>query len=203
MATESVIHPVGQSSSRKALTPEEILKVLKVASESKRNLAMILLAYRHRMRASEVCDLRLADLDLKNGQITIRRLKGSLTTTQPLTDHPGRPLLSSRRVLRAWLVERRDMSDFVFTSQKGGRIHRSQFFRMFQSVAERAGLPADRRHPHCLKHALGFSLVAANVNLASMRVALGHRSIASTAVYAVPTDEQVGKAVNAALASLY
>ena len=203
MATESVIQPARRSHSRKALTPEEILKVLKVANESKRNLAMILVAYRHGMRASEVCDLRLSDLDLKNGQITIRRLKGSLTTTQPLTDHPGQPLLSERRVLRAWLAERHDASDFVFTSQKGGRIHRSQFFRTFQSVAERAGLPADRRHPHCLKHALGFSLVAANVNLASVKVALGHKSIASTAIYAVPTDEQVGKAVSAAPASLY
>ena len=106
-------------------------------------------------------------------------------------------------MLRAWLAERHDASDFVFTSQKGGRIHRSQFFRMFQSVAERAGLATDRRHPHCLKHALGFSLVAANVNLACVKVALGHKSIASTAIYAVPTDEQVGKAVNAALAGLY
>jgi len=203
MATQSLVHPTRQAHSRKALTPEEILKVLKVASESKRNLAMILLAYRHGMRASEVCELRLSDLDLKNGQVTIRRLKGSLTTTQPLTDHPGQPLLSERRVLRAWLAERHDATDFVFTSQKGGRIHRSQFFRLFQSTAERAGLSGDRRHPHCLKHALGFSLVAANVNLASVKVALGHKSIASTAIYAVPTDEQVGRAVNAALASLY
>jgi len=203
MATQSLVHPARQSHSRKALTPEEILNVLKTASKSKRNLAMILMAYRHGMRASEVCELRLADLDLKNGQITIRRLKGSLTTTQPLRDHPGQPLLSEKRVLRAWLAERHDASDFVFTSQKGGRIHRSQFFRMFQAVGERAGLPLDRRHPHCLKHALGFSLVAANDNLASVKVALGHKSIASTAIYAVPTDEQVGRAVNAALASLY
>ena len=203
MATQSVIHRTRQSRSRKALAPEEILKVLKTASQSKRNLAMILLAYRHGMRASEVCELRLSDLDLKNGQITIRRLKGSLTTTQPLTDHAGQPLLSEKRVLRAWLAERHDASDFVFTSQKGGRIHRSQFFRLFQSTAERAGLPSDRCHPHCLKHALGFSLVAANVNLASVKVALGHKRITSTAIYAVPTDEQVGKAVTAALASLY
>ena len=190
-------------SSRKALTPEEILRVLKVASESKRNLAMILLAYRHRMRASEVCDLRLSDVDLKNGQITIRRLKGSLTTTQPLSDLAGQPLLSEKRVLRSWLTERSDPSDFVFTSQKGGRIHRSQFFRVFQSVAERAELEPGRRHPHCLKHALGFALVAGNVHLSIVKQALGHRNIASTAIYAVPTDEQTGKAVNAALAGLF
>jgi integrase len=42
MATQSVIDPVQRSHSRKALIPEEILKVLKIASESKRNLAMIL-----------------------------------------------------------------------------------------------------------------------------------------------------------------
>jgi site-specific recombinase XerD len=105
--------------------------------------------------------------------------------------------------LKAWLTERRDVSDFVFVSQKGGRIHRSQFFRAFQSVAERAGLPADRRHPHCLKHALGFALVASNVHLTIVKQALGHRNIASTAIYAVPTEEQAGRAVNAALAGLF
>jgi hypothetical protein len=45
MAAQSLVGPVRQCS-RKALAPEEILKILKIASESKRNLAMILLAYR-------------------------------------------------------------------------------------------------------------------------------------------------------------
>ncbi len=52
------------------------------------------------------------------------------------------------------------------------------------------------------KHALGFSLVAANVNLAIVRQALGHKNIASTSVCAEPTDEVAGKAVATALASL-
>ncbi len=69
----------------KALTHDEVLKVLK-AADDKRNVAMILLGYRHGMRASEVCGLELKDVDLKNGEITIRRLKGSLKTTQPLAD---------------------------------------------------------------------------------------------------------------------
>jgi integrase len=79
MATKSVIHPVRRSHSRKALTPEEILKVLKVASKSKRNLAMTLLAYRHGMRASEVCDLRLSEVDMKNGKVTIRNSRENET----------------------------------------------------------------------------------------------------------------------------
>ncbi len=42
-----------------------------------------------------------------------------------------------------------------------------------------------------------------NVHLAIVKQALGHRNIASTAIYAVPTDEQTGRAVNAALAGLF
>jgi integrase len=49
----------------KALTHDEVLKVLK-ATDDKRNLAMIL-GYRHGMRASEVCRLEMKDIDLKNG----------------------------------------------------------------------------------------------------------------------------------------
>ena len=188
----------------KALTQDEILKVLKAASDSPRDLAMILLGFRHGMRASEICGLELKDLDLKNNEITIRRLKGSMRTTQPLADLQGQPLLSEKRVLRAWLAERGNHpSKFVFVSQKSGHVHRSQFYRVFSAAAEKAGLPADKRHPHCLKHSLAVALVNSNVNLAVVRVALGHKSIASTAVYAVPTDETAGKAVLNALASAF
>jgi type 1 fimbriae regulatory protein FimB len=187
----------------KALTSDEVLKVLKAVSDNPRDLAMVLLSFRHGMRASEVCGLELKDVDLKNGQITIRRLKGSLKTTQPLADVPGQPLLSERRVLRAYLAERGNHpSKFVFVSQKSGRVHRSQFYRVFSAAAEKAGLPADKRHPHVLKHSLGVALVEANVNLAVIKQALGHKSIASTSIYTVPTDETAGKAVVAALASL-
>jgi len=187
----------------KALTQDEIFKVLRAVSDSPRDHAMVLLAFRHGMRASEVCGLELKDLDLRNNEIVIRRLKGSLRTTQPLADVPGQPLLSERRVLRDWLKERGEHpSRYVFTSEKSGKLNRSTFYRVFSDAAERAGLPADKRHPHVLKHSLGVALVGANVNLAVIKQALGHKSIASTAIYTQPSDEMAGKAVVAALASL-
>jgi type 1 fimbriae regulatory protein FimB len=180
-----------------ALTQSEILSVLKLAaSESKRNHAMVLLAFKHGLRASEVCNLRVSDIDLKNGIITVRRLKGSLKSSQDLLDIPGQPLISEKRVLRAWLEEREtygDSSDFLFVSQKGGALDRSAFFRLFQSIAERAGLPASKRHPHVLKHSLGFFLVEQGVALPSIQQSLGHRSLASTGVYLKVTDARANR----------
>lgn len=188
-----------------ALNEKEILSVLKLAaSESKRNAAMILLAFKHGMRASEVCDLRLSDIDLKNGIITIRRCKDSLKSSQDLLDLPGQPLISEKRVLKAWLEERetyRDRSDYLFLSQKGGGMDRSAFFRLFQSLAKRVGLPKDKQHPHCLKHALGFYLVEKGVGLPSIQQALGHKSLSSTGVYLKVTDERANRDVARAFAN--
>jgi integrase len=187
------------------LTPSETLAVLRAARErSTRDWAMILLAYRHGLRASEVCGLKLADIDLKSGSISLRRLKGSLQTIQPLYPHRGQPLLDEMSSLRAWLRERRsDGSDYLFTSQKGGKLDRTQFFRVFRTVAETAGLPAEKRHPHVLKHSLASHLVAGNVNLALIRQALGHRSINSTMQYIGTSDGQAAEAAQAAMMRLY
>lgn len=147
---------------------------------------------------------QLADLDLKAGFISIRRLKGSLHTVQPLYQHRGQPLLDETTALRAYLRKRvADGSDFLFTSQQGGLLDRSQFFRRFQMIAEAAGLPLEKRHPHVLKHSLASHLIAGNVNLASVRQALGHRSISSTMAYIGTTDVQAGEAARAALMGLF
>jgi integrase len=192
-------------STRAHLSPTELLAVLKIArARSVRDWTALLLAYRHGLRASEVCNLRMADVDVKRQTITVRRLKGSLETVQPLYPHRGIPLLDELGALRAWLRERRpDGSDFLFTSQKGGRLHRSAFFRVFQAIAEDAGLPVEKRHPHVLKHSLASHLVAGNVNLALIKQCLGHRSISSTMEYVGTTDAQAAEAAGACMMGLY
>ncbi len=187
------------------LTPDELLSVLKAArARSARDWAMVLLAYRHGLRASEVCDLKLADVDMKAGSVSIWRLKGSLHTVQPLYRHKGQPLLDEVTALRAWMREREpDGSDYLFLSQKGGRLHRSQFFRIFQACAETAGLPPQKCHPHALKHSLASHLVAGNVNLALVKQCLGHKAIGSTMKYIGTSDAQASEAAQAALMRLY
>ena len=213
MATPAVI-PISISKGRPIrtkhgrmviLSPQEMLDLLKAAkNRSTRDWAMILLAYRHGLRASEVCGIKLADVDLKAGSLSVRRLKNSLFTVQPIYQHRGQPLLDETAALRAWLRKRpADGSDYLFTSQKGGRLCRTQFFRNFQMVAESAGLPAEKRHPHVLKHSLASHLVAGNANLALIRQALGHRSISSTLLYIGTTDSQASEALQRALMGLF
>jgi type 1 fimbriae regulatory protein FimB len=187
------------------LEPSEVLSVLRAArAKGSREWAMILVAYKHGMRASEVCNLRLDDLDMKNGCIVIERLKGSLRTTQAMTEHRGEPLLNELKALREWLRQRRDDgSDYLFTSQKGGRLDRSQFFRLFRTIAGQAGLPAGKQHPHVLKHSIASHLVSANVNLALVKQQLGHKSIGSTMRYIGTSDQQASRATATALMKIF
>lgn len=187
------------------LEPAEVLAVLKAAkARGAREWGMIVLAYKHGLRASEVCNVRLGDVDLKNGSIVVERLKGSLRTTQALTEHCGQPLLNELKALREWLRRRPDDgSDFLFVSQKGGRLDRSQFFRLFQSIAATAGLPPEKRHPHALKHSIASHLVSENVNLALVKQQLGHKSINSTMRYVTTSDQQASKATTSALMQIY
>lgn len=74
---------------------------------------------------------------------------------------------------------------------------------MFLRTTAAAGLPAEKRHPHCLKHSLASHLVAGNVNLALIKQALGHRSIDSTMQYIGTTDSQAGDETSRALMALY
>jgi type 1 fimbriae regulatory protein FimB len=190
----------------KALTTDELLKVLKVASENKRNHAAILLAVKHGMRASEVCNLKMTDLDMDNKEITVRRLKGSLRTTQPLEDIPGQPLLSELRVLHAWLKERADWHDrdgWVFPSQKGQNLTRFGLLQMFRSVCQQAGIHRSKQHFHVLKHTLGYTLAEQNTAAEVIKQKLGHKNISSSIRYCEPSQETANRIADSAFAAAF
>jgi integrase len=204
MATHTII-PTKSQQSMIHLEPHELLSLLRSAkAKGAREWGMLVLAYKHGLRVSEICNLRLGDIDIKNGSIVVERLKGSLRTVQALTEHRGEPLLNELKALREWLRKRRDDgSDFLFTSQKGGRLDRTQVFRLFRSIAGDAGLPREKRHPHALKHSVASHLISANVNLALVKQQLGHKSIGSTMRYISTTDQQASKATAVALMNIY
>lgn len=164
----------------KALTQQEITAVMAVAEEPLRTA--ILVAFRHGMRASEVCQLLWSDVDLESKSILVRRLKNSLTTRQPLSQQ-----------------EVDALSSLPKDSERVFPISRWTLGRDFKEACLAAGVSPSKAHFHSVKHSLGYALVAANVNLAVIKQALGHRSISSTIIYSVPSEEQVGQLVSQAL----
>src|SRR6266478_2819240 len=119
--------------------PNELLNVLSEARNiSARNHLLVLLAYKHGLRSSEICALRLRDI--AHGRLDCQRLKGSLHTNRPLESDPN-ILLDEKRALAAWLREREDAgSIFLFTSRLGFGMTRDAVADIFEDAAMRAGI---------------------------------------------------------------
>src|ERR1700733_14278860 len=118
--------------------------------ELPRRMPMVLMAFRHGLRASELVDLRWDQIDLEHAILHVRRLKNGSPATHPLT---GKELRALKRLQREQITK----SPFVFTSERGTPFTK----RGFQAMVERAGKAAGfdmKIHPHMLRHACGFTL---------------------------------------------
>jgi len=163
------------------LTEAEIADFLKAARKGRhgiRNYAMLLLAFRHGLRVSELIDIRMPDIDLDTGRLFVRRLKGSLSTSQPLEG-------DEIRALRAWLRRRMDApccnSPLVFLSERGP-MTRQAFNYICAEVGKRATLPM-KVHPHVLRHSTGYALANKGHDTRLIQDFLGHRNIQHTQIY--------------------
>jgi type 1 fimbriae regulatory protein FimB len=179
-------------SERTGLTQQETTKLL-AAVEGDRNKAILVLGFGHGFRSSEIADLQLSDVDLDNGLLTVRRGKGSETNIHSL--------LPGEAALLAAVINSRERvaSPYVFVSQKGGKLDRSQIFRIFQQAAEKAGLPAHKRHYHCAKHTVAHTMLANGATLPEVQKYLGWKSLATAGRYLAVSDETACKAAQRAL----
>src|SRR5499433_1231890 len=73
---------------REYLTENEVDRLIEAARKRGRNdprdAAAILLAYRHGLRAAELCSLKWSQLDLRNGRLHVNRAKGGIESLHPL-----------------------------------------------------------------------------------------------------------------------
>jgi type 1 fimbriae regulatory protein FimB/type 1 fimbriae regulatory protein FimE len=166
------------------LTQDEVKGLLYVAKRySIRDYAILLLAYRHGLRASEIGALRKDDLDLEHHAIQITRLKGS---------YGGRHLMKPDEVkaLRAYLRTRTDDSSILFLSKKKAPIERTALHRMMKAYGEEAQIPKKRCHFHALKHSIATHMLEANFEIMEVRDHLGHANIQNTTIYAQVTSKK-------------
>ena len=128
-APNTVKLTVPQPRSRRYLTEKEIERLIEAARKRGRNgvrdAAAILLAYRHGLRAAELCSLRWAQVDLRNGRLHVNRAKGGIESVHPLHG----PELRALRPLQQG-------SPYVFVTEAGTPVTTSWFLRMIQRTAE-------------------------------------------------------------------
>jgi type 1 fimbriae regulatory protein FimB len=172
-----------------ALTRDEIARLLASAkASSERDWLMILVAFLHGLRASEVTSLR--ENAVADGLLTVKRLKHSLKTTQPLAESAD-PLFDERTALTE-LARKASPRARLFP------VSRSTFWRIVRRHARTAGIPSKKAHPHVLKHSIAMQTIK-EAGIENVRQHLGHKSISSTGMYLRVTDEDASKAVARAL----
>jgi type 1 fimbriae regulatory protein FimB/type 1 fimbriae regulatory protein FimE len=163
---------------REYLTDAEIERLIAAAKGNRwghRNGAMILLAYRHGLRAAELVALRWDAIDFAHGRLHVRRVKGSVESVHPLS---GRELRALRRLRRDQDPE----SPFIFTSERGSPFTPAGFRKMIARLGVAAGFDFGV-HPHMLRHACGYQLANRGVDTRSLQAYLGHKNIQHTVRY--------------------
>jgi integrase len=170
--------PNAELRTREYLTDAEVAKLIDAAKGNRhgqRDATMILLTYRHGLRAAELVDLRWDQIDFDHATLAVRRVKRGSPSTHPLQG-------DEMRALRKLQREQEPKSPFVFTSERGSPFTTAGFARL----VERAGVAAGfefQAHPHMLRHACGFALANKGHDTRSLQAYLGHRNIQHTVRY--------------------
>jgi integrase len=187
------------------MNAEQLDRFLKVAKEfGAREYAMFLFAVAHGARVQEIANLKISDLDFRNEQIHIARLKGSLDSTQTMLKVKGNGLFNEKAALENWLAVRQpDANEYVFNSQKSCQLNRTTIFKLFRTLAAKAGLGANLQHPHVLKHTAAMLMVQQGANAFLIRQHLGHRSFDSTLAYVNPSDSEASAASTKAFSKIF
>lgn len=164
---------------RDYVTEEEFQALVASALQSRyrwRDAAVLMLLFYHGLRASELCSLQRKDIDLKHGRIWVQRLKGSLSTEQPL-------LADELRTVKRYLKQRCDSQlPWLFLNERGDPFTRFSINYLVRIAGQRAGL-AFSVHPHMLRHGCGYALANRGYDLRLIQDYLGHRDPKHTTRY--------------------
>lgn len=159
------------------LTDSEIARLRVAARKGRhgvRDDLIVLLLYRHGLRVSELIALQRGDVRLAEGRMSVARLKGGLSTEQPLS---GEELRRIKQYLRA----RDDALPWLVLSERGTPLTRQAVNYLLARAGERAGL--GHVHPHMLRHGCGYQLANDGHDTRLIQDYLGHRDPRHTVRY--------------------
>ena len=138
-----------------------------------RDSTMILVTYRHGLRASEVCDLQWHQVELDHGRMHVRRAKNGTSSVHPIRGDEIRALRKLRR---------ENPTTHVFVTERGGPMSTIGFHHLIQRLGKAAKMPFSL-HPHMLRHACGYKLANDGHDTRALQHYLGHKNIQHTVRY--------------------
>ena len=156
----------------------------------KRDRAILELFFSTGLRVSELCKLKIENVNLKKDEFTVRG-KGSKLRIVFLSD-------DAKRAIEEYLKSRLDTNPFLFTSHDKAASGREEqdglsprsVQRLVQKYARVAGITKEVT-PHTLRHSYATDLLMNGADIRSVQAMLGHASITTTQVYTHITDQQL------------
>ena len=139
-----------------------------------RDATMILIGYRHGLRASELCDLQWSQVELATGRLHVRRAKNGSPSVHPMQ---GDEIRALRRLQRE-----QGLSSHVFMTERDGPMTPKAFHALFGRIGARAKMQFPI-HPHMLRHGCGYALANAGHDTRALQAWLGHKNIQHTVRY--------------------
>src|SRR5271167_319807 len=155
---------LAEISDRKHLTSREVERLMEATKDSRnevRDRCLLLLMFRHGLRVSEACRMKLDQVDTESR------------------------VLHVARAVSAWLKERarmKPMTKAFFVSEQRKQMHRSNVNLLMKTYSKAASLPL-LAHPHMLRHACGFALADQGADTRLIQDYLGHQNIQHTVKY--------------------
>ena len=147
-----------------------------------RNYAILIMMYRAGLRVSEVCNLRLADVNFDTGLIYVQQGKGGKDRYIPMDND----IMTS---LQVWLKIRPD-SEYLFCTLQGGQLDTRYVREVCYRLSSKAGVYIQDGtkkkpvSPHKLRHTMATELLKSkDFNIREIQTLLGHSSINTTMIY--------------------
>ncbi len=163
------------------LTKDEILRILDCISNPKHRL-MVALAYGSGLRISEVMSLKAKDVLLAEGTLHIKEAKGKKDRLSIIPDK----LMVDLEII----VLNKAPNDYLFESERGGRLTTRTAGKIFSVAKEKAGITKDATF-HSLRHSFATHLLENGTDIRYVQSLLGHNNIRTTQLYTQVTTQAI------------
>jgi len=183
--------PRAKTDNRSNAPPENILKIYELANESEDDpflvIAIFELLYGCSLRVSELCELKVGDLDFKRGTLRVFG-KGSKVRIVPIGD-------KSIEIIEAYLNfnPRKNMKSPLITLKNGKKLYPKFVYRI---VNKYLGKVTDikKKSPHILRHSSATHMLDRGADLRAVKEILGHENLSTTQIYTHVSIERLKEA---------